>query len=189
MVDNYRELVIYQRDPDFDSHMAEAATYLQSLGRTVLCSGCFDLLHEGHHVFLTAAAEAGDVVIVAMNSDSSVRELKGADRPIEPEDRRASALLELPVVQLVVVAEGRDARTILRSLRPTVFVVGPTSERDYPEETAVARALGAEVLMVERRGNMSTTRLVEEIRSGEATDRYRNPPSREPVVGEADGLD
>lgn len=157
-------LVIRERDPDFLAHLNDAVARLEPRGRIVLCSGCFDLLHAGHLVFLDAASEVGDVVVVGMNSDSSVRELKGSDRPIEPEGRRVGALLALPMVDLVVVCEGRDARAVLRALRPEVFVLGETSEAEYPEEAAEARQLGADVIVVERRGEVSTTRILEKLR-------------------------
>lgn len=156
--------LIRERDPDFLSHLDDAVARLEARGRIVLCTGCFDLLHAGHFVFLDAASEVGDVVVVGMNSDTSVRELKGPDRPIQSEDHRAGALLALPMVDLVVVCEGRDARAVLRALRPAVFVVGATSEAEYPEEAAEARRLGAEVVVVERRGEVSTTRILEDLR-------------------------
>jgi rfaE bifunctional protein nucleotidyltransferase chain/domain len=164
-------LVIREGDPDFLARLDEAVARLESSGRIVLCSGCFDLLHAGHLVFLDAASEVGDVVVVAMNSDSSVRALKGPGRPIEPEDHRAGALLALPMVDLVVVCEGRDARTVLRALRPEVFVLGATSEAEYPEEAAEARQLGADVIVVERRGEVSTTRILEEQRGHGGAER------------------
>lgn len=158
-----RTMVIRQRDPNFRFLLTEAMEALDVSGRIVLCSGCFDLLHPGHRIFLEAASEAGDVVVVAVNSDASVRMLKGPGRPVEPEGDRAHALAALPMVDLVVIAEGRDAREVIRVLGPAAFVVGASSEADYPEETAEARMLGVDVLVVERRGDVSTTRIIKEL--------------------------
>lgn len=184
MVGSRRGALIYEREADFALRLQDAGTQLRSRGRVVLCSGCFDLLHAGHLVFLKAAAAAGDALVVAMNSDASVRELKGAKRPIVSEEGRSNALLELPMVDFVVVCEGRDARSVLDVLRPSVFVIGPDSEAGYPEETAMARELGADVFVVEREGAISTTRLVQAFR---ATGGHDRPERRSPLTGWADG--
>lgn len=164
MASDQRDVLIYEREPNFDARLAAATVPLVAQGRVVLCSGCFDLLHAGHQIFLDAAAEVGDSLVVALNSDASVRELKGPERPIVTEEHRSRALLALPTVDLVVVCEGRDARSVLRTLRPNIFVIGPDSEQSYPEEAAIARQVGAEVMVVERQGDLSTTLIVESFR-------------------------
>lgn len=105
-------------------------------GKTVvLANGAFDLLHVGHVRYLQAAAELGDILVVAVNSDASVRRLKGPHRPAVPEDERAELLSALACVNHVIVFEQDDVRGVIRLLRPDVHAKGT----DYTPESVPER--------------------------------------------------
>jgi rfaE bifunctional protein nucleotidyltransferase chain/domain len=136
-------------------------------GKTVvLTNGCFDLLHVGHIRYLAAARDLGDRLIVAMDDDESVRQLKGADRPLVPLEQRAEVLASLRSVDLVVPFEGPGASDVVRELRPDVYVKGG----DYdalsrrPPEADVAEECGGRVVFVPFAGGHSTSSIVERIR-------------------------
>lgn len=152
--------ILWERSPRFSANLRSALESLES-HCLVLGTGCFDLLHEGHMVFLRAARAAGDKLVIGVNSDASVKQLKGPARPVVPEVVRSRQLLDVSLVDLVVVVEGRDATQLMQVLRPHVFATAASSALDYPEEIAMARRLGTRIELVEREGNMSTTRLLE----------------------------
>jgi rfaE bifunctional protein nucleotidyltransferase chain/domain len=112
------------------------AEKLRQEGKTlVLANGAFDLLHVGHARYLLAAKKLGDVLLVAVNSDSSVRELKGPGRPVVPEGERAELLAHLAAVDYVVIFPERTVAALLRELRPQVHAKGT----DYTPETVPER--------------------------------------------------
>jgi len=107
----------------------------------VLANGCFDLLHVGHLRYLEDARSRGDLLVVALNEDSSVRLLKGADRPLVPLRERAELLLGLRAVDYVVPFGERTLEETLRVLRPDVHAKGS----DYTPESVPERILDAEL--------------------------------------------
>jgi rfaE bifunctional protein nucleotidyltransferase chain/domain len=104
--------------------------------RVVLTNGCFDLVHAGHVALLEAARREGDVLVVALNSDASVRGLKGAGRPVLPAQERAELLLALEAVDRVVVYDEPTPIEVVRALLPDVLVKGA----DWVLEAIVGRA-------------------------------------------------
>jgi len=122
---------------------------LRSQGqRLVLANGCFDLLHVGHVRYLQGAKDLGDVLIVALNSDASVRRIKGHGRPIMPEAARAEIVAALGCVDYVVTFEEDTAARVIDSLKPHVHAKGTDySEESVPERDAV-RAVGGRVAIV-----------------------------------------
>lgn len=132
--------------------------------RVVFTNGCFDLLHPGHIALLESARALGDVLIVAINSDASVRALKGNGRPLVPENERAEALGALEAVDAVVVYGEPTPREIVAALRPDILVKGA----DWAEDAIVGReeveAAGGRVERVALLPGWSTTSLVERIR-------------------------
>lgn len=122
--------------------LLRAMAVARDQGRSVaLANGCFDILHVGHVRYLQGAAEEADVLVVGVNSDESVRELKGEGRPVQPEDERAELLAALEAVDLVTVFPERDVAALLRALRPDVHCKGT----DYTPETLPERDVAAEV--------------------------------------------
>ena len=132
--------------------------------RLVLTNGCFDLLHTGHLALLEAAHAQGDVLVVALNSDASVRRNKGAGRPIVPEQERAEALLALEPVDRVVIYDEDTPAQLIAALLPDVLVKGA----DWAEAAIVGRdvvlAAGGRVVRVPLLQGWSTTGLVERAR-------------------------
>jgi len=111
--------------------------------RVVLANGCFDLLHVGHVRYLSAARGLGDALVVGLNSDASVRRLKGPGRPLMPADERAELIGALAAVDLVVVFDEDRADALIARLRPDVHAKGTDySEESVPERAAVLTAGG-----------------------------------------------
>jgi len=109
----------------------------------VLANGCFDLLHVGHVRYLSAARGLGDALVVGLNSDASVRRLKGPGRPVMAADERAELIGALAAVDLVVVFEEDNAEALIARLRPDVHAKGTDyTEESVPERAAVLAAGG-----------------------------------------------
>jgi D-beta-D-heptose 7-phosphate kinase/D-beta-D-heptose 1-phosphate adenosyltransferase len=132
--------------------------------RIVLTNGCFDLLHRGHVAYLEQAAKLGDVLIVALNGDDSVRRLKGPDRPLTPLEDRVEVIAALGCVDHVVsFGEDRPTR-LIEAIRPDVLAKGGDYTRATVPEAALVEQLGGRVEIVSEVGGRSTTGLVERIR-------------------------
>jgi rfaE bifunctional protein nucleotidyltransferase chain/domain len=129
-------------------------------GRVVAAGGCFDLLHAGHVSLLRAARALGDCLIVCLNSDMSVRRLKGPPRPLVSETDRADVLRELRCVDGVVTFEAPTPAGVLRQLRPDVFAKGGDYADADPPERAVLAEWGGEVVLLPYLEGRSTTRIV-----------------------------
>jgi len=115
------------------------------LGRIVLANGCFDLLHVGHVRYLEAARARGGALVVALNTDESVRATKGPGRPLVPLAERAELLLALRCVDFVTAFPERDLGATLRLLRPDVHAKGTDYTVESVPERAVDRELGIEI--------------------------------------------
>jgi D-glycero-beta-D-manno-heptose 1-phosphate adenylyltransferase len=133
--------------------------------RIVFTNGCFDLLHVGHVRYLTAAKQLGDILVVGLNSDTSVRQLKGADRPINPEADRAEILAALTVVDHVVIFADMRVNRLITILRPDLYVKGGDYSVDSLDrgEVDALRSVGAEIKILPLVPGRSTTRLIEAI--------------------------
>jgi len=131
-----------------------------------LANGAFDLLHVGHVRYLQGAKQEADVLLVAVNSDASVRALKGPSRPIIPQEERAELLCALSCVDWVVLFDELDVRHLIRSLKPNVHVKG----RDYRPETIPEReeveAQGGRVAVAGDEKNHSTTEVLSKLLGG-----------------------
>lgn len=138
--------------------------------RVVFTNGCFDLLHAGHVAYLAQARGMGDRLVVAVNSDETLRHLKGPGRPLNPLDRRMAVLAGLESVDWVVPFDDETPEALLRTLRPEVLVKGG----DYARKEdivgwQIVEAYGGEVRIAERVGGASTSDLVDRIQ-GESED-------------------
>ena len=137
-----------------------ADAWRQQGRRIVLANGAFDLLHVGHVRYLQGAAAEGDILVVAVNSDHSVRLSKGPDRPVVPEAERAELIAALSGVDHVVVFDDKTVEGILRALRPDVHAKGTDYTADSVPEAALVRSLGGEVRIVGDPKDHSTTEMI-----------------------------
>ena len=139
--------------------------------RVVFTNGCFDLLHPGHIGSLEQARALGDALIVGLNSDASVRQLKGPGRPVLPERERAEILAALESVDAVVIFDESTPREVIARLLPDVLVKGG----DWPGDQIVGReeveAAGGRVVSIPLVPGYSTTEILRKIRAGASSSR------------------
>jgi rfaE bifunctional protein nucleotidyltransferase chain/domain len=132
--------------------------------RVVFTNGCFDLLHPGHVKLLETARALGEVLIVGMNGDESVRALKGLGRPVVPEDEGAEILASLECVDAVIIFHEFTPQKLIAALLPDVLVKGS----DWPANQIVGReeveAAGGEVVQIDQVPGYSTTEILRKIR-------------------------
>ena len=149
--------------------LAQLAATLRAKGkRIVTINGSFDILHNGHLHILNEARQRGDVLIVGLNSDASVRTYKGPSRPIVPERRRAEMLLALRMVDYVHVFNESDPIAFLNELKPDVHVNGSEYGENCIESETVTRG-GGQIHIVNRLPGLSTSRLIDAVQSVSAS--------------------
>jgi len=133
--------------------------------KVVFTNGCFDILHPGHTRYLFSARELGDYLIVAVNSDWSVKAIKGEERPVMPQEERAEVLAALSCVDGVVIFDEDNPLQMIKYLMPDILVKGG----DYTPETVVGRDVveqaGGQVVIVPLLDNASTTEIIDRIRN------------------------
>ena len=148
----------------WDEAAALADAVRRRHGTVVFTNGVFDLLHPGHVRYLSEARALGSTLIVAINSDRSVRANKGPERPITPERERAELLLALASVDAVVVFDEETPHAVISRIQPDVLVKGADWGADDIVGRDVVEARGGRVVRVELAEGYSTTRLVERAR-------------------------
>jgi rfaE bifunctional protein nucleotidyltransferase chain/domain len=158
---------------DLHPHILDLEQVIRQFGprqrngrRIVFTNGCFDLLHPGHIASLEQARSFGDVLIVGLNSDTSVHTLKGAGRPVFPEQERAEILAALECVDAVVIFDAPTPREVIARLLPDVLVKGG----DWPSDQIVGRkeveAAGGRVVSIPVVSGYSTSAILQKIREG-----------------------
>ncbi|MCS3450951.1 MULTISPECIES: D-glycero-beta-D-manno-heptose-7-phosphate kinase [Bradyrhizobium] len=150
---------------DIDAHLEEWRRQDLRIGFT---NGCFDILHPGHVKVLTAARGACDRLVVGLNSDASVKRLKGEGRPVQDERARAEVLAALEAVDLVAIFEEDTPINLITQVRPSVLVKGGDYTREQVVGHEIVEAAGGEVVLVEILAGHSTTSLVARAREGKA---------------------
>jgi len=139
---------------------------LHGAGRKlVVTNGCFDLLHRGHVTYLQAARQQGDALLIGLNADASVRNLKGPGRPIHSEDDRAFVLAALACVDGVCIFREPTAMKFLEIVRPDVYAKGGdyTLDTINPDERRLVEQMGGKVVVLAGVPGQSTTALLEKI--------------------------
>ncbi|HEY1173753.1 MAG TPA: D-glycero-beta-D-manno-heptose 1-phosphate adenylyltransferase [Verrucomicrobiae bacterium] len=131
--------------------------------KLVVTHGCFDILHAGHVSYLQQAREQGDVLLVGLNADASIKGLKGPNRPINNEGDRAQIMAALRSVDAVTLFPEVRATNLLKAAQPDVYVKGGdyTLETLNPEERAVVQAAGAKIVFIQFLEGRSTTSIIE----------------------------
>ena len=146
--------------------------YRVSNKSVVFTNGCFDILHAGHVRYLTEAKKLGDILVVGLNSDESVRKLKGAGRPVNPEEDRAEVLAGLRAVDHVVVFAEDTAEEMVRQLQPDVYVKGGDYSLERLPESAIVASYGGRTVLVPMVEGRSTSNVIRKLQQqDEQSDR------------------
>ena len=145
----------------------DAASFCEGLRQRgkqiVFTNGCFDILHAGHVRYLTTAKSFGDVLIVGLNTDESVRRLKGTNRPINTQDDRAEVLLGLKAVDHVIFFGEQTAEALIAEVKPAVYVKGGDYTLETLPEAAIVQSYGGRVELVNLVAGRSTTNIIGKI--------------------------
>lgn len=148
-----------------DQLAAESGRLRSESQRVVATNGCFDILHVGHVRYLTAARKLGDVLVVGLNGDDSVRQLKGEGRPVNREQDRAEVLAALESVDYVTIFPENRATNFLRAAAPAVYAKGGdyTAHTLDPRERAVLDEFGSRIEIIPFEKGYSTSELLTRI--------------------------
>jgi len=131
--------------------------------QVVFTNGCFDILHAGHVQYLVAAKAEGDVLVVGVNSDSSMKIIKGEKRPIIPEDQRASVVAALDCVDFVTLFDEPDPYNVIKTLLPHVLVKGEDWEASDIIGADIVKSNGGNVVRIPVLPDISTSTIIERI--------------------------
>ena len=131
--------------------------------KVVFTNGCFDILHAGHVTYLTEAKRQGDILIVGVNSDTSVKRLKGETRPINSEYDRAFVLDALKSVDYTVIFEEDTPEELIACLKPSIHEKGGDYKKEDLPETKIVESYGGEVIILNFVEGKSTTNIIEKI--------------------------
>ena len=149
--------------------LKEKVQALKKAGRSIVfTNGCFDFLHVGHVRYLKAAKAQGDVLVVGLNSDGSVRQIKGPRRPVVPEHERAEILASLACVDFVTLFEEPDPAMLIRFLMPDVLVKGADWATDAIVGRDIVESAGGRVVRIPLTEGVSTSGMIEKIIAGYA---------------------
>jgi len=148
-----------------DQLIRSLETARESGSSVALANGLFDILHVGHLHYLEAAGKQADLLVVAINSDRSARELKGPTRPVTPEAQRAELIAGFACVDFVTIFDDNTVESVLRALRPQVHCKGTDYTAETVPEAGVAREVGARVAIVGDAKTHSTRDIIRKLRS------------------------
>lgn len=158
-----------QLKSDLKININQTKQYIQkekSLGKKIVfTNGCFDLLHVGHINYLKEAKESGDILIIGINTDKSVKKLKGNDRPINALEDRMAVLKALDGVDLVIPFSQDTPINLIRKLKPDVYVKGGDYSEDSLPEASVVKGYGGKVKIIPITVNRSTTKIIKSIKA------------------------
>ncbi len=132
--------------------------------KVVFTNGCFDILHAGHVTYLEAAKAQGDVLVLGLNTDESVRRLKGPERPINSELDRAKVVGALKAVDYVVLFGEQTAEAVIAEVKPDVYVKGGDYTLDTLPEAKIVQSYGGKVAFIDMVEGRSTTNIINKIK-------------------------
>lgn len=142
---------------------------LRSQGKKIVfTNGCFDILHAGHVRYLTAAKNLGDILIVGLNTDESVRKLKGSSRPVNKEKDRAEVLLGLKAVDYVVLFGEQTAENLISEVKPDIYAKGGDYTLETLPEAKIVQSYGGKVEFIQLVAGKSTTNIINAIQKNSA---------------------
>lgn len=143
--------------------VARVAIERRNGAKIVLANGCFDLLHVGHIRYLEGAKRLGDILVVGINSDEQVRKLKGANRPLMPENERAEIISALRFVDLVTIFPEQTVTELIRVIRPDVHAKGTDYTIETVPEREIVREYGGRTAIVGDPKDHSTTAFIKQV--------------------------
>lgn len=144
--------------------IADVVRNIKAAGKTlVFTNGCFDIIHAGHVRYLAEARELGDCLIVGLNSDRSVRELKGPTRPVNHQDDRAEVMVALAAVDYVVIFDERTAENLISEIKPDVYVKGGDYCIDEIPEAKIVAANGGKTVLIPEVVGRSSSNIIRKI--------------------------
>ena len=147
------------------SKLSELLPPLRAAGANIaLANGAFDMIHVGHVRYLQAAAKLADILVVAVNSDSSVKMSKGDSRPIIPENERAEMVAALAGVDYVVIFNEKSVSEVIRSIRPDLHVKGTDYTPENVPESALVKEFGGRVVIAGDPKNHSSTQIIKKLK-------------------------
>jgi len=150
--------------------LAEALDALRKKNKKIIfTNGCFDILHLGHIRYLQQAKSLGDILIVGINSDSSIRKLKGENRPIVPEDERSEIIAALECVDYVIIFSESTPKRIIKMIKPDIHVKGGDWKIEQILEANLVQSYGGKVVIVDEVEGYSTSEIIRRI-----IERYRH---------------
>ncbi len=132
--------------------------------KVVFTNGCFDLLHAGHVDYLEKARALGDILVVGLNTDSSIKKIKGPERPVNSQELRARVLSGLSCVDYVVFFEEETPERLIKAIKPDILVKGADWEEDKIVGASFVKSYGGKVVRIPFEFNISTTKIIEKIR-------------------------
>lgn len=150
-----------------DNNLDEIVEKIRKENKTiVLTNGCFDILHVGHVRYLKEAKKLGDYLFIGVNSDSSVKKLKGESRPLNQENDRAEILGSLYFVDYLYIFPEQTADNLILKIKPDVYVKGGDYTKDSLPEAKTIDKIGADVAFINFIDGYSTTKIIEKISIG-----------------------
>ncbi|MGB9766148.1 MAG: D-glycero-beta-D-manno-heptose 1-phosphate adenylyltransferase [Sulfurihydrogenibium sp.] len=133
--------------------------------KIVFTNGCFDIIHAGHVDYLEKAKSLGDFLVVGLNSDDSVRRLKGKDRPVNPQEHRKKVLSALKPVDLVIIFDEDTPERLIKEIKPDVLVKGGDWKIENIVGADFVKSYGGKVLTIDFVYDTSTTKIISKIRN------------------------
>jgi glycerol-3-phosphate cytidylyltransferase len=153
--------IVFNSAQELADHLAP----LRDRGKVIVTTnGCFDILHAGHLSYLQEASELGDILVVGINSDSSVKRLKGYNRPINSEEDRATIIAALKPVDFALIFEEDEPSAFLDTIKPDIHVKGGDYKPEELPERVVVERHGGKIAILSFKSGHSTTSIIEKMR-------------------------
>lgn len=151
---------------DLDSLLVEVEKHRKQSKKIISTSGCFDILHAGHVIYLEEAKSKGDILIILLNSDTSVKQLKGEERPIVPQEERAAVIAGLGAVDYVCIFSEKTPCDVIGKIKPDVVIKGGDYEGKHIPEMEITAEYGGRVEYVVMVDGCSSTNIIEKVKRG-----------------------
>lgn len=149
---------------ELDHLLVEVDKHRRQGKEIVSTSGCFDILHAGHVTYLEEAKRKGDILIILLNSDTSVKQLKGEERPIVPQEERATVIAGLEAVDYVCIFYEKTPCNVIRKIQPDIVIKGGDYKGKYIPEMDVTAEYGGHVEYVVMVDGCSSTNIIEKVK-------------------------